>query len=313
MSSVTTIPASMLQSSIWREDPAVCKVWMTMLMLKDEKGIVEASVGGLADASRVSVEDAQRALQSFLAPDPDSKSKNDEGRRIREVPRGWLVINHEQYAGLKDEAGAFARAKVKTRERQQRHREKKSAGGGEPVTNVTLRHACNVTTVTSKPPATEETAQPSLFPTDQAPAATVVAKAEKARAKRLPTTEPAKRMAALFRRRLTTPWSQEEIDTFRKLGEIDPGDLDVIEAYYARERAKGDDRESGGHHRRDLKTFLNNFTTELDRARLSVPAKNGHPSDVDPAGWREFLTGLKQPYQQYRYAPGFLKTQFSKR
>jgi|ERR1043166_351722 hypothetical protein len=81
-----------------------------------------------------------------------------------------------------------------------------------------------------------------------------------------PTTEPAKRIATLFHRRLTTPWSTKEIAAYKKLyksgcfNELD--DLRLIECYYIFQRKKDD-----GLHRRDLATFLNNFHGELDRAR----------------------------------------------
>lgn len=38
-----------------------------------------------------------------------------------------------------------------------------------------------------------------------------------------------------------------------------------------------------------------------------------HGEYFDPAGWREFLAGIKRPYEAYRYAPGFLKGQFGKK
>lgn len=82
-----------------------------------------------------------------------------------------------------------------------------------------------------------------------------------------PSTAPAKRIATLFHRKLTTAWSEKEIRAFRKLVRAKcfetMDDLDLIERYYFVERRKGDK----GIHRRDLSTFLNNFSGELDRAR----------------------------------------------
>lgn len=72
------------------------------------------------------------------------------------------------------------------------------------------------------------------------------------------------RLCKLFRRRLTTPWSEKESKAFRTVGkEITHEDIGCIERYYESEREKGDN----GIHRRDLQTFLNNFPGELDRAR----------------------------------------------
>ncbi len=82
----------------------------------------------------------------------------------------------------------------------------------------------------------------------------------------IPTTDLARRIAALFSRRPTTAWSPGEVKKYRMLVKDgcfeDLEDLKLIEAYYASERKKED-----GIQRRDLSTFLNNFQGELDRAK----------------------------------------------
>jgi hypothetical protein len=77
----------------------------------------------------------------------------------------------------------------------------------------------------------------------------------------LPTSESAKRVAALFSRRLSTGWSDREHTAHRKLGLILPETMDLIDEYYAYQRS-----QPRGYHRRDLSTFLNNFQAEVDRA-----------------------------------------------
>lgn len=83
---------------------------------------------------------------------------------------------------------------------------------------------------------------------------------------KIPTTPLALRIAVLFRRRPTTPWSDKEYRQYKKLfkaGSFNSlADLELIEQFYAFERKRGDN----GIHRRDLATFLNNFPGELDRA-----------------------------------------------
>lgn len=81
--------------------------------------------------------------------------------------------------------------------------------------------------------------------------------------KNVPTTRTAQRIATLFNRRLTTPWSVAEIRAFKLCGMVTDAELELVEKYYASERAKGE----MGIHRRDLCTFLNNWRGELDRAR----------------------------------------------
>lgn len=83
----------------------------------------------------------------------------------------------------------------------------------------------------------------------------------------------------LFRRRPTTPWSDKEVRAYKAIGKVDPEDLELVCRYTEAERAKGEN----GRHRRDLATFLNNFTGELDRAR-EKPI-NGH----EPAKPKQFI------------------------
>lgn len=88
----------MLFSSLWvSESKETRLVWVTLLMLKNSEGIIQASVVGLADAAKVSPDECKEALRVLLSPDPDDTSKVEEGRRIREVPGGWQIVNHDQY------------------------------------------------------------------------------------------------------------------------------------------------------------------------------------------------------------------------
>lgn len=72
-------------------------VWITLLAMKNQHGVVEASIPGLATLARVPVAQVRLAIENLKAPDPDSRSKVEEGRRIRDVDGGWYVINHDKY------------------------------------------------------------------------------------------------------------------------------------------------------------------------------------------------------------------------
>ena len=123
----------------------------------------------------------------------------------------------------------------------------------------------------------------------------------------VPTTEISKRIADLFGRSHATPWSESEIKSYKAAGRIQIADLELIERYYAAERAKGEK----GLHRRDLGTFLNNFAGELDRARAKAPkataAKQG-----DPEGWREWMQSKGYEYTEHSKARGYMKEEFSR-
>lgn len=88
MTGFTKLFNSILGSTIWREDPTTKVVWITLLALADRDGIAEASIPGLANYAGVTVDATEAALQKFLAPDPYSRTPDNEGRRIEKVDGG---------------------------------------------------------------------------------------------------------------------------------------------------------------------------------------------------------------------------------
>jgi hypothetical protein len=74
-----------------------------MLAMADRKGRVWASIPGLANRSRVSVESAQKAINKFLGPDPFSRTPDHEGRRIEVIDGGWRLLNYQKYRDVRDE------------------------------------------------------------------------------------------------------------------------------------------------------------------------------------------------------------------
>ncbi len=73
-----------------------------MLAMSDRQGRIWASVPGLAGRARVQVDACRTALECFLAPDPDSRTKEFEGRRIEEMDGGWRLLNHAKYREMRD-------------------------------------------------------------------------------------------------------------------------------------------------------------------------------------------------------------------
>lgn len=84
-------------STVWTYDSDTRVVWITMLALADRHGMVIATVPALARIAGVSVEATRAALALFLGPDPDSRSKALEGRRIVQVEGGWHLVNYEYF------------------------------------------------------------------------------------------------------------------------------------------------------------------------------------------------------------------------
>lgn len=98
--SFTKLFASITDSSIWSEPDHIVKVWITMLAMADEHGIVDGTVPGLAARSRKSVAEVEEALAKFMGSDPHSRTPDYEGRRVQRVPGGWALLNHEKYRAI---------------------------------------------------------------------------------------------------------------------------------------------------------------------------------------------------------------------
>ena len=82
MSGFTKLHGSILDSTIWREPDHVRLVWITMLAMADARGVVEASLPGLADRARVSLDDCQSAIARLTEADQWSRTADHDGRRI---------------------------------------------------------------------------------------------------------------------------------------------------------------------------------------------------------------------------------------
>ena len=91
------------------------------MAMADRNGEVQASIPGLASVARVPVESVVVAINKFMSPDPFSRTKDDEGRRICEIKGGWLLLNHAEYRKLASDEDR----KTKAAERQQRARDRK--------------------------------------------------------------------------------------------------------------------------------------------------------------------------------------------
>lgn len=123
MTGFTKLSKSIVLSSVWAEPDAVRLTWITMLALADPEGYVGASVPGLASAARVPLDACEKALESFLAPDPYSRSKEHEGRRIEVAEGGWRILNYRAYWEGRDPE----ERRRQNREAKRRQRERASA------------------------------------------------------------------------------------------------------------------------------------------------------------------------------------------
>ena len=132
MSGYTKLFSSILASTIWEEDKDTRIVWITLLAMANRRGIAEGSVPGLATFARLSLDETRNALIKLSSPDPDSRSREEDGRRILVVEGGWFIVNHKKYREKlnEDERREYQAAW------QAQHRAKQTGANTVPVDNV---------------------------------------------------------------------------------------------------------------------------------------------------------------------------------
>ena len=112
---------SILQSSIWDAPSDIRCVWITMLALADRDGVVEAAVPGLAHEARVSRATCEQALAIFMAPDPDSRTPDHDGRRIEKCEGGWRLLTYEMHQERKSADDMRSKGAERVRRWRDRH------------------------------------------------------------------------------------------------------------------------------------------------------------------------------------------------
>jgi hypothetical protein len=130
----TKVYRSITQSTVWVGQPAHVKLaWIVMLAEADEIGRVTTPVPVLAKLAEVTLPEFEEALSVFLSPDPYSRSKEYEGRRVEALSdeeefSGFRILNHEKYRQKRD----AEKRKEQNREAQARWREKHPDGARKP-------------------------------------------------------------------------------------------------------------------------------------------------------------------------------------
>ncbi len=100
--------SQIVESSLWEEDGDVVKVFMTLLARKDSDHICELDAYRIAKLCNYRIADGSvdelkvlDILKVLASPDKRRKEVQEfEGRRIRAVEGGWLVLNGQKYRDL---------------------------------------------------------------------------------------------------------------------------------------------------------------------------------------------------------------------
>lgn len=89
------------------EDFTVRHVFMDLLVLADSEGVIDMTAEAISRRTNVPLETVALALEELAKPDPHSRSKQDQGRRIRLLDGhrkwGWRIVNYPQYRAIIDD------------------------------------------------------------------------------------------------------------------------------------------------------------------------------------------------------------------
>ncbi len=110
--------ASMLKSSVWLTTSKETKlVWVTLLLMKDADGIVRSGIPGIAHEAVLTIPEVENALKELSGPDKYTNTQEHEGRRVKRVSGGWLILNHEKYRTSADMQAKWRQQKANQRAR----------------------------------------------------------------------------------------------------------------------------------------------------------------------------------------------------
>jgi hypothetical protein len=100
-----------------------------LIVMCDADGVVDMTPHAIARRTGIPIEHIEAGITILEAPDPYSRTPENEGRRIARLdehrPWGWYIVNHRYYRDLKD--SDEVRARNRDRKRKQRERDKEKS------------------------------------------------------------------------------------------------------------------------------------------------------------------------------------------
>lgn len=112
------LDCGIVDSSLWMLDHDALRVWVCFLAKCDSLGFLRASAPALASLCRVPLQRFEEIIAALEAPDPYSRSEENDGRRLQRVSGGWVVLNYLAYRELSQrKAGSHAERQARYRKR----------------------------------------------------------------------------------------------------------------------------------------------------------------------------------------------------
>lgn len=120
---------SILDSSV-ANDWQVRIVFEDMLILADKFGMVDMTVEAIQRRTGLPMDIVQYGIKKLLDPDPSSRHKESDGRRIELIDDrrdwGWQIVNYEKYSKMR--TAEERRDYMREYKREQRSKAKVDSG-----------------------------------------------------------------------------------------------------------------------------------------------------------------------------------------
>ena len=125
------------------ENYEVRHVFEDLLKLADRDGVVDMTAEAIARRANVPLEKIRAGIEALMQPDPRSRSKGHDGRRLVAVDSGrdwgWVIVNYAHYRAIQDEEARRAYF----RDAKRRSREKPAGKSGRRRTMAAVRAAAS--------------------------------------------------------------------------------------------------------------------------------------------------------------------------
>ena len=80
---------------------------LDLLILADSDGVVDMTAEAIARRTNGPLKEIKEAIELLCQPDPRSRSKEHEGRRLIPLDSrrdwGWIIVNYQHYRQIRDE------------------------------------------------------------------------------------------------------------------------------------------------------------------------------------------------------------------
>ena len=114
------------ESSI-SDDYLVRHVFMDLLVLADEEGVIDKTPKAISRITNVPIEIVQAAIEKLCLPDDESRTPDEDGCRLVLIDKhrnwGWRIVNYLKYRNIRDEEARRISNRSYKREQRAKARE----------------------------------------------------------------------------------------------------------------------------------------------------------------------------------------------